>query len=76
MKCTESRELRVLSMNQLNAKLSELYKELPSRKWISQRKYRQHILNLINLINQIKHEQTLRRKGLRTQGIWIEIPKQ
>lgn len=29
MKCTESRELRVLSMNQLNAKLSELYKELP-----------------------------------------------
>lgn len=28
MKCTESRELRVLSMNQLNAKLSELYKEL------------------------------------------------
>lgn len=27
MKCTESRELRVLSMNQLNAKLSELYKE-------------------------------------------------
>ncbi len=28
MKCTESRELRDLSMNQLNAKLSELYKEL------------------------------------------------
>lgn len=26
MKCTESRELRDLSMNQLNAKLSELYK--------------------------------------------------
>lgn len=73
MKCTESRELRVLSMNQLNAKLSELYKELPSRKWAFQRKYRQHILNLIN---QIKHEQTMRRKGLRTQGIWIEIPKQ
>lgn len=70
MKCTESRELRVLSMNQLNAKLSELYKELPSSKWAFQRKYRQH------LINQIKHEQTLRRKGLRTQGIWIEIPKQ
>lgn len=40
---------------------------------IIQRKYRQHILNLIN---QIKHEQTMRRKGLRTQGIWIEIPKQ
>lgn len=55
MKCTESRELRNLSMNQLNAKLSELYKELPSRKWAFQRKYRQHILNLIN---QIKHEQT------------------
>lgn len=73
MKCTESRELRVLSMNQLNAKLSELYRELPSRKWAFQRKYRQYILNLIN---QIKHEQTMRRKGLRTQGIWIEIPKQ
>lgn len=28
------------------------------------------------VINQIKHEQTLRRKGLRTQGIWIKIPKQ
>lgn len=68
MKCTESRELRNLSMNQLNAKLSELYKELPSRKWAFERRYRQHILNLIN---QIKHEQTLRRKGLRTQGVWI-----
>lgn len=45
MKCTESRELRDLSMNQLNAKLSELYKELPSGKWTFQRKYRQHILN-------------------------------
>ena len=73
MKQEESRELRDFSMNQLNAKLSELYKELPSRKWAFQRKYRQHILNLIN---QIKHEQTLRRKGLRTQGIWIKIPKQ
>lgn len=70
MKCTESRELRELSMNQLNAKLSELYKELPSRKWAFERKYRQHILNLIN---QIKYEQTLRRKGLRTQGVWITI---
>lgn len=68
MKCTESRELRNLSMNQLNAKLSELYKELPSCKWAFERRYRQHILNLIN---QIKHEQTLRRKGLRTQGVWI-----
>lgn len=48
MKCTESRELRDFSMNQLNAKLSELYKELPSRKWAFQREYRQHILNLIN----------------------------
>lgn len=73
MKCTEYRELRDLSMNQLNAKLSELYRELPSGKGVFQRKYRQHILNLIN---QIKHEQTLRRKGLRTQGVWIEIPKQ
>lgn len=70
MKQEESRELRDFSMNQLNAKLSELYKELPSSKWAFQRKYRQHILNLI------KHEQTLRRKGLRTQGIWIKIPKQ
>lgn len=52
MKDTESRELRELSMNQLNAKLSELYKELPSSKWAFQREYRQHILNLIN---QIKH---------------------
>lgn len=62
MKCTESRELRVLSMNQLNAKLSELYKELPPRKRAFQRKYRQHILNLIN---QIKHEQTMRRKSIK-----------
>lgn len=31
MKYIESRELRELSMNQLNAKLSELYKELPRR---------------------------------------------
>ena len=31
MKPEESRELRNLSMNQLNAKLSELYKELPRR---------------------------------------------
>lgn len=29
MKQEESRELRNLSMNQLNAKLYELYKELP-----------------------------------------------
>lgn len=70
MKQEESRELRDFSMNQLNAKLSELYKELPSRKWAFQRKH------ILNLINQIKHEQTLRRKGLRTQGIWIKIPKQ
>lgn len=62
MKCTESRELRDFSMNQLNAKLSELYKELPSCKWAFQRKYRQHILNLIN---QIKHEQTMRRKRVK-----------
>jgi hypothetical protein len=52
MKDTESRELKELSMNQLNAKLSEFYKELPSCKWAFQREYRQHILNLIN---QIKH---------------------
>lgn len=72
MKQDESRELRNLSMNQLNAKLSELYKELPSDKWAFQRRYRQHLLNQIN---QIKYEQTLRRKGLRSQGVFIIINK-
>lgn len=43
MKQEESRELRDLSMNQLNAKLSELYKELPSRKWAFQIKYTDNI---------------------------------
>lgn len=65
MKCTESRELRNLSMNELNARLSELYKK-PLRS-IGKR-YNNHIKLQIN---QIKHEQTLRRKGLRTQGVWI-----
>lgn len=72
MKQEESRELRNLSMNQLNARLSELYKELPSGKWTFQRRYRQHLLNQIN---QIKYEQTLRRKGLRSQGVFITINK-
>lgn len=67
MKQEESRELRNLSMNQLNAKLSELYKELPRRnpKYSFERPYRNHLLRQIN---QIKYEQTLRRKGLRSQG--------
>lgn len=56
-------------MNQLNERLSALYKELPSGKWEFERQYRNHLLNKIG---QIKHEQTLRRRGIRTQGIWIE----
>jgi hypothetical protein len=71
MKQKESRELRNLSMNQLNAKLSELYKELPRRnpKYSFERPYRNHLLRQIN---QIKYEQTLRGKGLRSQRVWIE----
>lgn len=71
MKQKESRELRNLSMNQLNDKLSELYKELPIRnpKYSFERPYRNHLLRQIN---QIKYEQTLRGKGLRSQGVWIE----
>ncbi len=52
-------------MNQLNAKLSELYKELPSRKWAFQRKYRQHILNLINQIKLRTNPKTQRTKDTR-----------
>lgn len=64
MKQEESRELRNLSMNQLNAKLSELYKELPRRnpKYSFERPYRNHLLRQIN---QIKYEQTLRGKGVK-----------
>ena len=60
--------------DQLNAKLSELYKELPRRnpKYSFERPYRNHLLRQIN---QIKYEQTLRRKGLRTQGVFITINK-
>lgn len=72
MKAQESRELRNLSMNQLNQKLSELYKKLPSGKWAFEKPYRQ---SLLNQIHRVKHEQTLRRKGLRTQGIFISLTK-
>lgn len=74
MKQKESRELRNLSMNQLNAKLSELYKELQRRnpKDSFERPYRNHLLRQIN---QIKYEQTLRRKGLRSQGVSITLNK-
>lgn len=43
-----------------------------STKWDFEKKYRVY---LFRKINQIKYEQTLRRKGLRTQGIWITINK-
>ena len=74
MKQEESRELRNLSINQLKAKLSELYKELPRRnpKYSFERPYRNHLLRQIN---QIKFEQTLRRKGLRSQGVFITLNK-
>lgn len=74
MKQEESRELRNLSINQLKAKLSELYKELPRRdpKYSFERPYRNHLLRQIN---QIKFEQTLRRKGLRSQGVSITLNK-
>ena len=73
MKQEESRELRNLSINQLKAKLSELYKELPRRnpKYSFERPYR----NQLRQINQIKFEQTLRRKGLRSQGVFITLNK-
>lgn len=73
-KYLEDRELRNLSMNQLNERLSNLYSLLPrsSTKWDFEKKYRVY---LFRKINQIKYEQTLRRKGLRTQGIWITINK-
>lgn len=74
MKQEESRELRNLSMNQLNAKLSELYKELQRRnpKYSFERPYRNHLLRQIN---QNKYEQPLRRKGLRSQGVFITLNK-
>lgn len=74
MKQKESRELRNLSMNQLNAKLSELYKELQRRnpKYPFERPHRNHLLRQIN---QIKYEQTLRRKGLRSQGVFTTLNK-
>lgn len=74
MKYLEDRELRNLSMNQLNERLSNLYSLLPrsSTKWDFEKKYRVY---LFRKINPIKYEQILRRKGLRTQGIWITINK-
>lgn len=51
-------------MNQLNAKLYELYKELPRMNtWDSfERPYRNHLLRQIN---QIKYEQTPEKKGIK-----------
>ena len=64
MKQEESRELRNFSMNQLNAKLSELYRELPRRnpKYSFERPYRNHLLRQIN---QIKYKQTPEKKGIK-----------
>lgn len=70
----ESRESRNLSMNQLKAKSSELYEELPRRnpKYPFERPHRNHLLRQIN---RIKFEQTLRRKGSRSQGVSITLDK-
>lgn len=69
MKYPESKELRNLSMMQLNARLSELYGNLKDRYLRYNKRYQRHTLQEIGAI---KYEQTLRRKGLRTQGIWVE----
>ena len=62
MKQGESRESMDLSMDQLNAKSSELYGELPRRnpEHPFERPHRNHLLRRIN---RIKYEQPLRRKG-------------
>lgn len=74
MKQEESRESRNLSMNQLKAKLFELYEELPRRnpKYPFERPHRNHLLRQIN---RIKFEQTLRRKVSRSQGVSITLDK-
>lgn len=55
MKYLENRELRNLSMNQLNERLSNLYSLLPrsSTKWDFEKKYRVY---LFRKINQIKYK--------------------
>lgn len=60
-------------MFKLNSKLSELYKKLPKNPRDPYLKSYKRFL--LKKIEQIKYEQTLRRKGLRTQGIFI-IQKQ
>lgn len=74
MKYLEDRELRNLSMDRLNERLSNLYSLLPrsSTEWDFEKKHRVY---LFRKINRIEYEQTLRRKGSRTQGIWITINK-
>lgn len=73
MKQGESRESRNLSMDQLNAKSSELYKELQRRnpEYPFERPHRNHLRQ----INRIKSEQPLRRKGSRSQVVSITIHK-
>lgn len=68
--CEEDKTLRNMSMHQLNEHLSELYKALSV---YSQGKYknRRTSCQIIREIQRVKHEQTLRRKGMRTQGVWI-----
>lgn len=60
-----------MSMHQLNEHLSELYKALSV---YSRGKYEnKRISSQIKIqIQRVKHEQTLRRKGMRTQGVWID----
>ena len=50
MKYLENRELRNLSMNQLNERLSNLYSLLPrsSTKWDFEKKYKVYLLRKIN----------------------------
>lgn len=64
MKYLEDRELRNLSMNQLNERLSNLYSLLPrsSTKWDFEKKYRVY---LFRKINQIKYKQTLKTQGIK-----------
>lgn len=66
--CEEDNTLRNKSMLQLNEHLSELYKSLSYHSKYKNRKACSHIKVEIQ---KVKHEQTLRRKGLRTQGVWI-----
>lgn len=73
--CEEDKTLRNMSMHQLNEHLSELYKSL--FKYSQGRDESRRTCCQINReIQKVKHEQTLRRKGLRTQGIWIDTVQQ